>query len=148
MSRKQADDIRLVFIEKKYGDNALAGSAGIRKHFEDLHSFLSDARKVEDLYHEVETIFNQKIELGLISGVVKPIKMSKIKPEFILLMVNHKPVKSVLQRELQSTISSPYYKELKQMIDIKVAKASYMGYGLYSELMVDIEMFVNENQGT
>jgi len=34
------------------------------------------------------------------------------------------------------------------MIDIKIAKASYMGYGLYSDLMVDIEKFVNENQST
>lgn len=113
MSRKQADDIRLVFIEKKYGDSALSGSAGITKHFEDLNSFLSDARKVEDLYQEVETIFNQKTELGLISGVVKPIKLSKNKPEFILLLANHKPVKSVLQRELQEAICSPYYNSLK-----------------------------------
>ena len=148
MSRKQADDIRLVFIEKKYGDNALSGSAGIRKHFEDLYSFLSDVRKVEDLYQEVETIFNQKTELGLISDVVKPMKMSKNKPEFILLLANHKPAKSVLQREIQEAISSPYYNSLKQMIDIKIAKASYMGYGLYSDLMVDIEIFINENQST
>lgn len=141
ISRKKADDIRLVFIEKKYGDNALSGSSGITKHFEDLHSFLSDARKVEDLYQEVETIFNHKSELGLITGVVKPIMLSKNKPEFILLLANHKPAKSVLQREIQEAISTPYYKELKQIIDIKIAKASYMGYGLYSELMVDIEMF-------
>lgn len=75
LSHKKADDIRLVFIEKKYGDNALSGSAGVRKHIEDLYRFLSDPRKVENLYQEVETIFNQKTELGLISDVIKPIKL-------------------------------------------------------------------------
>lgn len=148
ISRKKADDIRLVLIEKKYGDSALSGSAGIMKHFEDLHNFLSDARKVEDLYQEVETIFNQKTELGLISDVVKPIKLSKNKPEFILLLANHKPARSVLQRAIQEAINSPYYNSLKQMIDIKIAKASYMGYGLHCDLMVDIETFVIENQRT
>ncbi|MGH4121856.1 MAG: hypothetical protein ACREV6_02800 [Clostridium sp.] len=144
-SRKNADDIRLVFIEKKYGDNALSGGAGIKKHYEDLYKFLSDKVKVKAIYEEVETIFNQKMELGLIKDVNKTIKLSENKPEFILLLANHKPVKSVLKRELKEVINSPYYNDLKQMVDMKIAKASYMGYGLYSELMVDIEVFVNEN---
>lgn len=144
-SRKKANDICLAFIEKKYGDNALVGRAGIKKHYEDLYRFLSDKDKVEYIYKEVETIFNQKIELGLIKDVNKKIKLSKNKPEFILLIANHKPAKSVLQREIKDVITSPYYNNLKQMVDMKIAKASYMGYGLYSELMVDIEVFVNEN---
>lgn len=144
-SRKNGGDIRLVFIEKKYGDNALSGSSGIKKHYEDLYKFLSYKVKVKDIYEEVETIFNQKIELGLIKDVNKTIKLSKDKPEFILLLANHKPGKSVLKRELKEVINSDYYIDLKQMVDMKIAKASYMGYGLYSELMVDIEGFTNEN---
>lgn len=144
-SRKNVDDIRLVFIEKKYGDNALAGSAGIKKHYEDLYKFLIDKVKVKDIYEEAKTIFNQKIQLGLIKDVNKTIKLSEDKPEFILLLANHKPTKSVLKRELKEVINSPYYNDLKQMVDMKIAKASYTGYGLYSELMVDIEVFVNEN---
>lgn len=143
-SRKKADDIRLVFMEKKYGDNALTGDSGIKKHFEDLFNFMSDTSKVENTYKEVETIFNQKVELGLISEISKPIKLSRNKPEFILLIANHKPVKSVLQRELNEVISSPYFKDLKEMVDVKIAKASFMGYGLYSDLMDDIEVFYNK----
>lgn len=141
-SLKKADDICLAFIEKKYGDNALSGSAGIKKHYEDLYKFMSDKDKVKDIYEEVETIFNQKIELGLIKNVNKEIKLSRNKPEFILLLANHKPIKSVLQREIKEVMNSPYYNNLKQLVDMKIAKASYMGYGLYSELMIDIEDFV------
>lgn len=134
-------------MEKKYGDGALSGSAGIKKHFQDIYNFLCDNKKVSDIYQEVETIFNQKVDLGLISGVTKTIEISKkSKPEFILLIANHKPVKSVLQRELRAVINeTSYYNELISMIDIKIAKASYLGYGLYSEMMVDIEDFINEN---
>lgn len=102
---------------------------------------MSDKNKVKDIYEEVETIFNQKIELGLIKDVNKAIKLSKKNPEFILLLANHKPAKSVLKREIKEVINSPTYKLLKRMVDMKIAKASYMGYGLYSELMVDIELF-------
>lgn len=145
-SHKNADDICLVFIEMKYGDKALSGSAGIKKHYEDLYKFLNDKNKVEDIYKEVETIMKQKLELCLLKDInKKEIKFSKNKPEFILLLANHKPVKSVLKRELKEVINSSYYNDLKQMVDMKIAKASHMGYGLYSELMVDIEVFVNEN---
>ena len=142
ISHKNADDISLVFIEKKYGDNALSGSAGIKKHYADLFNFLNDTVKVKDIYQEVETIFNQKIELGLIKDVNKKIKLSKNKPEFILLIANHKPAKAVLQREIKDVMNSANYNALKQMVNMKIAKASYMGYGLYSELMVDLEDFV------
>ena len=145
-SHKKADDIRLVFIEKKYGDNALSGNAGIKKHYEDLYKFLNNKNKVKDICNEVEIIFNQKIALGLIEGVKKEeIKLSKNKPEFILLIANHKPAKSALLREINGVIALPYYKDLQKMVDMKIAKASYMGYGLYSKLMVNIEDFVNEN---
>ena len=144
-SHKMANDISLAFIEKKYGDNALSGSAGIKKHYLDLYNFFNDKNKVRNIYDEVEIIFNQKIELGLIKDVNKEIKLSKNKPEFILLLANHKPAKSVLQREIKEVINSPYYNDLKQMVDMKIARASYMGYGLYNKLMVDIEVFANEN---
>lgn len=147
IAKKKADDMCLVFIEKKYGDDALVGAAGIQKHYEDLYKFLNDPKKVDNIYEEIETIIKQKLELGLISSInKKEIKLSKNKPEFILLIANHKPAKSVLRKELKEVINSPYYNDLKQMVDMKVARASYMGYGLYSKLMVDIEDFINENQ--
>jgi|SRR5665648_670846 len=141
-SHKKADDIRLVFIEKKYGDAALVGSSGIKKHFDDLNTFMNDKNKVDNIYKETEDIFNQKIELGLIRDLKKPITISRNKPEFILLIANHKPAKSVLQREINNVIkNSSYYAKLKKVVDMKIATASYMGYGLYSEMMVDLETF-------
>ncbi|GEM_PF-5666162 len=43
-------------------------------------------------------IFNQKSELGLIRGIKNPLRIRidcDQKPEFILLMADHKPVKTV-----------------------------------------------------
>ncbi|MBK5262584.1 MAG: hypothetical protein JJE17_08450 [Peptostreptococcaceae bacterium] len=143
-SHKTAEDVRLVFIEKKYGDGALNGSAGISKHFEDLFRFLSDQSKVADLYQEVETILNQKIELELIQGIKKTIKISRGKPEFLILMANHKPVKSAFKRELKIAMEMPYHSALKALVDIKIPQASFMGYGLYKDRMINLEEFVNE----
>lgn len=144
-SKKKADDISLVFIEKKYGDGSIGGNSGISKHCEDLYSFLSDKNKVETIYNEVEIIVKQKLELGLIKDVNKEIKLSRNKPEFILLIANHKPASSILIKELKKVINSTYYTNLKKDVDIKIAKSSNMGYGLYSELMVGIEEYINEN---
>ena len=107
MSHKHADDLRIAFIEKKYGDSALAGSAGISKHFNDLYKFLNDNKKVKSIYQEVTTIFNQKIQLGLIPGVEKQVDISENKPEFILLLANHKPAKTVLKEKINGVINSP-----------------------------------------
>jgi len=144
-SHKTAEDVRLVFIEKKYGDGALNGSAGITKHFEDLFRFLSDKSKVAAIYLEAETMLNQKIELELVQGVKKTIKISKGKPEFLILMANHKPAKSAFKRELKIMTEASYYQELIKLVDIKIPQASYMGYGLYRDRMMNLEEFLNGN---
>jgi len=144
-SRRKADNITLVFIEKKYGDSALAGSAGLQKHIKDMNSFLSDSAKVDNFFDEMETVFNQKVKLGLIPDIKKEIHISReLKPEFILLFANHKPIKSVFKRELKAAVELPEYESLKELADIKVATASFMGYGLYDQNMISLEDFINE----
>lgn len=71
---------------------------------------------------------------------------NKIKPEFIFFFANHKPAKSILESELKSIIQSHEYKELSEIASVKIAKASYMGYGLYYECIVSLEEFLNGNK--
>ena len=144
-SRRKADNIKLAFIEKKYGDSALSGSAGLQKHIKDMRAFLKDAAMVENIYNEMETVFNQKVQLGLIPDVNKEIIINRnLKPEFILLIANHKPIKSVLVRELKAAMKLDEYLDLKLLADVKIATASFMGYGLYNKNMILLEDFINE----
>lgn len=150
LSKSQArkkSSVGLAFIEMKYGDAAVKGDSGIKKHINDIYGFVNEPQKMDTIYKEIEDIFNQKVELGLISGIDKNISINnEIKPEFIFFFANHKPAKSILESELKSIIQSHEYKELSEIASVKIAKASYMGYGLYDECIVSLEEFLNGNK--
>jgi hypothetical protein len=142
--RKNETAPTLAIMELKYGDGAVSGSAGILKHFSDIKVFFASEKTKEAIYDDVENMFNQKIDLGLIKGTTKKIKLNRdIKPEFILLFANHKPVKSVLLRELQQALDGN--PDIENYVDIKIAVASYLGYGLYAKKMLTVEEFI-ENE--
>ena len=141
--RRNGENARISFMELKYGDGALTGNSGLDKHFEDMRNFLSHKAKRENIYKEIETLFNQLWKLGLIRGVDKDICLdSKKRPEFLLLFANHKPAKTVLKRELEKIIKSDIYAELKEICDVRIASSSLLGYGLYANCMLSPEEFV------
>ena len=146
VARKNSLGLSLSFIEVKYGDNALVGAAGLSKHFADMESFLS-ADYADGIFTEVETMLNQKIELGLVNGLRESTKISldrDKKPEFVLLFANHKPASSVLKRELETIINTDIYKRLYSLADTKIAVSNYMGFGLYENGVISLEDFLNE----
>ena len=65
-ARKRADNRRIVIIEVKYGDGALAGKAGLHAHIEDANKYLSTPDDVKRLKEDMLAVFNQKRELDLI----------------------------------------------------------------------------------
>lgn len=141
-SRKKATETSLALMEFKYGDNALTGSSGILKHFADMGKFAKNGG-ISSLILETQTQFNQKIDLGLIKGIKKHIEINtQIKPEFIIICANHKPASTILIRELKNAHDS--YPDLPNHFDIKIATASYVGYGLYADCMIDIDKFIGE----
>lgn len=140
--RKNTNAPNLSIFEVKYGDGAMTGSAGIVKHFADIEKFI-DSGKLHDLRKEVETQFNQKVRLGLMGGMSRAIQINReARPEFIMICANHKPASSIMKRELQKALVE--YPELTDKIDVKIAKSSLMGYGLYSVNMIPIKMFLEE----
>lgn len=140
LQRRNSQNASLALIEMKYADAAHDGTAGIVKHFEDIRRFVSDG-KINALCDETENVFNQKLKLGLIKGIDKELKLNReTKPEFIILAANHKPEKTVFKRELEKAIAQ--FPELAQSIDIKIATASNMGYGLYANYMIRLEDFL------
>jgi hypothetical protein len=139
--RKNPNRVTLAVMELKYGDGAIGGSAGITKHFDDMETFFSDAQKVSDLYNEVEVMFNQKLELGLINGISKPIKLDRNeKADFVLLFANHKSSKTPLHRELNKALQA--HRRLLDLVSIRVASANCLGYGLYENNMIEINEYI------
>jgi hypothetical protein len=140
----------LAFVEVKYGDGAMTGSADLVKHFEDVYKFISK-NGTKGIGREVETIIKQKNQLGLFAkyfprnnknDYFDGVKINySQKPEFILLLANHKPSSTKLKTQLKNIVSSPSYQKLIKICDVKIATSSFMGYGLFDELVVPLETF-------
>ena len=139
--RKNNKNLRLSFIEMKYLDNALTGNAGLCKHIEDINTFLVKSKNLENIKQEMKSIFNQKLELGLIDNQKSIENFSDDKPEFILALINHDPDSSILRNELKKLPDCPN-------TEVKVATSNFMGYGLYSQSIYSLDDFVNKFEGS
>lgn len=128
---------KLAFIEMKWGDSALSNQSGIQKHLNDIEAFLGEAENLESIRTEMQTIFQQKRDLGLLQGLgdnKNKVEISDEKPEFILLFSAHDPESQILLDELNK-LKAPKH------CDLKIAVANFMGYGLYQECLYGLEDF-------
>ena len=125
--RKDEEAPRLALIEMKYGDGALAGTAGLAAHLQDF--------KMQEMVDDQAEVFRQKCELGLIPDMKNMPHDIKILPEnieAIFILANHDPAKTVLAKEINAI------KSLNYTFTIKFAFASMMGYGLYEDTMMTL----------
>lgn len=129
---------KLVVLEMKYGDRALKGLAGLKKHCDDFNSFVSNATRLNNFKIEMHTLFKQKRLLGLIPCL----SQTKNKNDFaefddeidlIFLISNHDPASSVLRTELAGLDNE----------NVKFITSNFMGYGLYNLNTYDLNQFSN-----
>ena len=125
----------LAIIEMKYGDGALGGSAGLKKHLEDFGTLVKNG-ELDDFCADYSNVFNQKCALGLIPGKEGArIKITQRDIELIFLIANHDPNKTGLAKIVAEiadvTMEYPY--------PIRFAYASMMGYCLYADQMKSLE---------
>lgn len=138
--RKRLDCGKLAIIEMKHGDDALKGKSGIVEHIRQLDNA---AIAFSDLCEEVRVVFNQRVELGLIQchddGNIRP-KLQTINSDepidYIILLSDHDPASQRLIRELKNLTFTP------SRVKIRVALATFMGYGLYDESIYDLDEFL------
>ena len=142
--RKLNSDLGLAFIEMKYMDKSLTGKSGLADHISGMNAFLADPQNLVKVKEEMKTVFNQKVDLRLLNGIKKIGSFSDAKPEYILILGNHDPAKSVLRRELEALLSLQTFVDFSALADLKVATASLMGYGLYNECIYPIDIFLNK----
>ena len=134
-SRKRTNrkNLPLIFVEVKYGDDALKGTSGIEKHINDYISFRNNESAMEK-------VFKQKLRLGLISSyqdekkerIVSEITIDSKNPKYIFVFANHKRKSTKLKNEIEKAIDNHKNDEPDRLDEIRVAKASEMGYGLFS----------------
>ena len=137
-NRKLQKDFKpkLVVIEMKYGDGALTGSAGMKKHCDDFNTFISNTTCQNDFKTEMLTLFRQKRLLGLIpclsvSGNNNDVQVFNDEIEMLFLISNHDPASSILQSELTGLVNEK----------VKFITSNFMGYGLYNQNTFDFSQF-------
>lgn len=133
--RKEASGRRLAFIEMKYGDGALEGTAGLCNHIQDMNKFLASEDELECFKEDMVNVFNQKRRLGLIPGCEKDLEsFGDGRPILLLVLANHDPGKIALGRVLEDLPECP-------KADLRVAIANFFGYGLYDEGVHEVACF-------
>ena len=139
-ARKNTNALSLALIEVKYGDNAVGGSAGIKKHLDDLKSFINDKEKLKEFKEDMEHVFKQKCNLGLMDGLQEhqfKVSLSDDEPEVIFIFANHDPESKKINNILSDINISDY------PFKILAAQSSFIGYGLYMDNMIEIKDFIN-----
>ena len=133
-TRKMTHNRRLVFVEIKYGDDALSGDAGLEKHIRDVNAYLSHPRDyVKELKEDMTNVFNQKRDLRLIDCGRDLDGFSRDElPILLLVLANHDPGKKGLRSVLEALPESPH-------ADLRIATASFLGYGLYDQGVHTVE---------
>lgn len=144
--RQKGNKCTPVFIEMKYGDGAVGGTSGLVKHLKDFNDFIEEGR-YSSLLASMENQFDQLDELGLLkfnkSGNVKNISFDtnkKLKPEVILILANHNPRSTSLSTELNKPEVLNIIKE--ENFDLKFFVASFSGYGMHHDCMLNLESFL------
>ena len=123
---------RLVLIENKHGDKAIKANSGLEKHIVDVNDHISVSGNVQKMKEDMRGVFNQKHNLGLIKCERDLCGFSNEKPILLLVLANHDPEKSALGKLLEELPESP-------LIDLRIATASFLGYGLYDQGIHTIE---------
>jgi len=139
-------NIQLTLIEVKQGENAIRTvettdrdgktriNPGLRKHYEDYQSLLTDEKYVQAFIKDMQCVLRQKYELELVNGLDKlyykgeteidPVVDNQI--DFIFLLANYHHYSKELSIECESLPD-----------DCKFYVSSLMGYGLYSDFVYE-----------
>jgi len=150
---------RLAILEVKYGEDSIRGDCGLEKHTRDVIRLLENPKTLDTLIDETNTLAKQKRELGLFPqferhentneiAIPKGRAPQKRGIELIFILVNTNPrsgsrtsaKKSNLQMELDKIQEARLVHELNALgCKLYLARASYMGYGLYADCMEEIK---------
>lgn len=128
--------VRFAFIEVKFGNGAVKGQSGLKKHLEDINKFvaLNNYQNINDLKLDTQKILQQKILLGITpfdeNYATKKIVFEDGKPLFVVLLADYKQKSKNLDNLIKEIDENDYPE-----INIKFSLGSFMGYGIYSDCL-------------
>ncbi len=142
--RKKGNKCKAVFMEMKYADSALDGSAGLLKHLKDFDDFISNSHHYNELLHNMDSQFDQLDQLGLLK-FNKGKSNAKVrlddseKPEVIFILANHNPRST----KLRSILNDPQIDTYNQLqhFDLRFYVSSFAGYALHADCMLTLPQF-------
>ena len=142
--RQHGTNCKPAFIEMKYADGALAGTAGVLKHLKDMDSLITDRSRYASLLQTMESQFNQLDQLGLLnfnkgtSNAVVKLNPDD-RPEVIFMLANHNPRST----KLKTILSDPEIDKYDQSgkFDLRFFVARFAGYGLHAKCMLKLAEF-------
>ena len=140
----QTKKCTLALLETKQGYKTLRSSKvnpGLNRHYSGYMEFVqSDG--IKDFKNDMLEIFKQKCILGLINGINGENDNLNVDAntkfqlsediEFVVILANYKQASRNLANEL---------KEIPKDNCCKFSQSSFMGYGLYSDYMLNFEQF-------
>ena len=142
--RQHISQCKPVFIEMKYGDSSLGGSAGMLKHLEDIEAFVIDRQNYELYIKAMEEQFKQLDALNLIHfnhpNDVDLHLNPNDKPQFIFLLANHNPRAS----KLKSILTAPDFqaKARSAPFELLFSVTRFAGYSLHSKTMLTLDQMI------
>ena len=105
--------------------------------------FLYDEKSLSLLKDDLKEIYKAKTILGLLY----PYEELKIgfsdKIEIVYIFGNQSNENNNLKNILIGIKNSKQYEEISKIADIKIAKSSFMGYGLYEKNMMNLDYAIN-----
>lgn len=124
--RKAKASIAIIEIEQGNGSiKTTSQNPGIRRHLEDYYQHIADNQRKKAFINDMEEIFKQKFELGLIDKGLSDNTIKKLTIEeaieFYIVLADYKTATSALKEELK-TIEG----------ECNFFQSSFMGYGLYN----------------
>lgn len=142
--RKKGSKCKPAFIEMKYADGALDGTAGLFKHLKDFDDFIADSGRYKGMLLTMENQFSQLDQLGLMkfnkgkSDATITLNTDD-KPEVIFILANHNPRST----KLKTILSDPKFDafDQSQRFDLRFYVANFAGYGLHTDCIVTLSQF-------
>jgi hypothetical protein len=142
--RKKENHCRPVFIEMKYGDQALSNEAGLLKHLQDFREFIANPSVYQNAIAAMQSQFELLYLLDLlhvnrIKGHAEIQFDLEFKPEVVFILAAHNPRSSKLKKILYSPELDVY--AASPLFDLRFFDASFAGYALHTDCMDDLETF-------
>lgn len=138
-NKVRAKKYQLSLIEMKYGDTALSNMG---KHLKDIVKFSNDSSKMNELREQTIQQFKTLRDLDLVGLIEKnnyPVDSFIDKIEYIILLANMNPRRANARNVIKQVRECQ--KEIADTVEIKFAVSTFMGYGLNTKGILDIDTF-------